>query len=645
MCGICGYYSFNEEEIIDSQTLSKMLSFLQHRGPDEAGLYLERHMGLGHRRLSIIDLKKGKQPISNEDDSMLIVCNGAIYNYIELKEELEGRGHRFKTSSDTEAILHLYEEEGKACALRLNGQFAFAIWNKKTKELFICRDRFGVKPLFYTRYKDVFIFASEVKAIFAYPDIPRAIDVEALDQVFTFWATMPSRTIFKDIFELEPGHHLYVKPGTARKERYWRLAFPLDGGYERRSETYYIERLRDLLEDSVKIRLRADVAVGSYLSGGIDSSTVTSIMRRMSNGKLETFSVRFVDKNYDETSYQNILIAHLGVHSNYITCGIEDIISAFPEVMWHIEVPILRTAPAPLYLLSQLARAKGYKVILTGDGADEFLLGYDIFKEVKIRRFWAKEPASERRPLLLKELYPYLPFAGRVGLAYLKSIFGKGREDYDDPYYSHVIRWDMTSRIKDYFSDELKAALKDYDSREELKAALDPKFERWDYMAKAQYLEVVLFFSNFLLSAQGDRVSMANGVEMRFPFLDHRIVEFVNQIPPDVKMKVLNEKYLLKRCMEKALPKEVIERNKQPYRAPGINFSRKKEGRNYIDELLSTESIKDAGYFNPDYVKALVNKFSKDEVVQGEVDNMALCGILSLQLIDGMFVKRLGRIS
>ena len=620
MCGICGYYNFDGAPIGEG-VLKRMIKLLHHRGPDESGTYTDRYAGLGHTRLKIIDLERGRQPIPNEDKTKWIVFNGEIFNYIELRGELKKKGYFFRTSSDTEVILHLYEEYGASCLTRLNGQFAFAIWDSRKRELFLARDRFGIEPVYYTKTGRGVVFASEIKAIAVFRGVRLAIDERAVDETFTFWTTIPPKTIFKDVFAILPGHYLVVKGHDIKEGEYWRLDFPPQGEYEDKSEKYYIDNLKALLEDSVRLRLRADVGVGAYLSGGIDSSATAAIARSALGKDLTTFSISFRDRRYDETAYQKALIRGLDCRNFKIECGSRDISKAFPKVVWHAEAPILRTGPAPLYTLSDLARRKGFKVVLAGDGADEFLLGYDIFKEVKARRFWAEEGASRKRPLLLKKLYPYLPLTRSGGAPYLKKFFGKGLERTGGLYYSHMLRWGATSRIKRFFSRELKSRLRGYDCLEALTESLPRDFRKWDYMARAQYLEAHLFLSNFLLSSQGDRMSMAHGVEVRHPFLDHRLVEFCNRVPPRVKMRGLSEKSLLKKAMAGRLPKTILKRPKQPYRAPNIDLS-----------SISAGKMKAVEYFDTGLVSRLVEKLKKFGV-QSESDSMALNGILSLQLL------------
>ncbi|MSR64383.1 MAG: asparagine synthase (glutamine-hydrolyzing) [Verrucomicrobiae bacterium] len=401
MCGIAGIVNLAAGAPPDERQLRQMLAMIRHRGPDEFGIYLDDAVGLGNARLSIIDLSGGQQPIANEDGTLWIVFNGEIFNYVELRPELEAKGHRFATHSDTEVLLHLYEEYGPKCLERLNGQFAFAVWNTRDQSLFLARDRLGVRPLFYTRTGGRLIFGSEIKAILSDPGVRAEIDPVTLEQVFTFWSPLSPRTIFKDIVELPPGHWLLAKRGEVTVNRYWQMSFA-----EVPASRDYLEEFESLLVDAAKIRLRADVPVGAYLSGGLDSSTIAAIIRNFTSNRLDTFSITFSDADFDESSYQQQMAKFLGTDHQVVHATHEDIGRIFPDVIWHAEVPLTRTAPAPMFLLSKLVQDRGYKVVLTGEGADEFLAGYDIFKEAKVRRFWAGQPESKWRSRLFQRLYP-----------------------------------------------------------------------------------------------------------------------------------------------------------------------------------------------------------------------------------------------
>jgi asparagine synthase (glutamine-hydrolysing) len=642
MCGIAGVLNFNTEKI-NPGLLHRMIGMIHHRGPDDNGVYTDGPIGLAHARLSIIDLAGGKQPMHNEDQSLWITFNGEIFNYVELRKELVRKGHRFSSHSDTEVLLRLFEEKGEDCVHDLNGQWAFAIWNTKTRRLFLSRDRLGVRPLFYTLTDHALIFGSEVKAILTHPDVRREIDLRALDQIFTFWFTLPSGTIFKGIQELPPGHSMVVESGKIRIRQYWRLGYHPDS--ESITEQECAERLLELLVDATRLRLRSDVPVGAYLSGGLDSTVITTLIKRFTDTPLKTFSVTFDDPEFDESAYQKEVIHFLETDHQEVRCTHQDIGRIFPEVVWHMEKPVLRTAPAPLFLLSKLVRDNGYKVVLTGEGSDEMLGGYDIFKETKIRRFWGAHPNSRIRPLLLKRLYPYLPNLQTQSDAYLQAFFHVKAEDRSDPFFSHLPRWDLTARTKMFFSEDVKSQLKAYDAYAEMKGLLPLEYPGWDGFSQAQYLEAAYLLPGYILSSQGDRVAMAHAVEGRFPFLDYRVVEFASRIPPRLKMKVLNEKYILKQAAGKLIPASIKKRSKQPYRAPEAQsfIGGERSVRNaYVEELLSKDRIQKDGIFNSGAVQKLVEKIQRGQTI-GIKDNMALVGILSTQLVVDQFVNNFSR--
>ncbi|MDH4135207.1 MAG: asparagine synthase (glutamine-hydrolyzing) [Anaerolineae bacterium] len=650
MCGIVGTLNLTRAYPIDEHLLLEMLAMIRHRGPDQLGIYRDNQVGLGNARLSIIDLEGGQQPISNEDETVWIVFNGEIFNYIELRPGLEAKGHRFATASDTEVIVHLYEEYGPACLEHLNGQFALAIWDKRSGELMLARDRLGIRPLFYTVTEGALIFGSEIKAILVDPRVRADIDPLSLDQVFTFWTTVSPRTIFQDILEVPPGHFLVAQGGGVRAQRYWGLTFPEDGAVGQESEEYYAERLRELLVDAIRLRLRADVPVGAYLSGGLDSSTITTLIRDHTSNYLRTFSIAFSDPDFDERGFQEAMVAFLGTDHSRVECTQADIGRVFPQVIWHTEMPILRTSPAPMYLLSRLVHENGFKVVLTGEGADEFLAGYNIFKEAKVRHFWARQPDSRIRPLLLRKLYPYIPQLSERGGTYLEAFFKAGLTEVEDPTYSHAVRWRNTAALKKLFSSEMQAAVSGHDPVSALRQELNSAFRRWAPLSQAQYIEITVFMSEYLLSSQGDRMLMAHSVEGRFPFLDHRVVEFCNHIPPRFKLRGLDEKHILKQSMRGLLPAEACLRPKQPYRAPiqrsffPSQISNLKSqisndpDLDYVEELLSPEAIAASGYFDADAVSRLVGKCQRGMRLS-ERDNMALAGVLSTQLVHRLFVE------
>jgi asparagine synthase (glutamine-hydrolysing) len=641
MCGIVGIYS-NAKSLHDPEPLlSRMLARIEYRGPDESGIYINNKIALGSVRLSIIDLKTGQQPLSSEDGKYWIVFNGEIFNYVELKGDLKKLGYSFRTECDTEVLLNAYLEYGSECLNKLNGQFVFAIWNNEKKELFLARDRVGIRPLFYTQTEnDTLLFGSEIKTLFEHPDVKPEIDPVSMSQVFTFWSTLTPGTIFKNIFELAPGHFMKISNGKKVIKPFWSLRFPVDkDGYFKGTINEATEELEKILTDAVRVRLRADVQVAAYLSGGLDSSATTALIKKVAPETLQTFSIRFEDSEFDETSYQQEVSKYLGTRHTAFTCLRQDIGNYFPQVVWHSEIPILRTAPVPMFCLSKKVRENNIKVVITGEGADEMLAGYDIFKEGIIREFWSHQPNSKYRPLLLQKLYPYLAQFQGKNKSMLKLFFGYQLQDTSSPFYSHVLRWKNTSAIQNYFSEDLKSGINGSDLLEDVRKMLPSGFDQYDRLSKSQWLESSIFMSSYLLSSQGDRVGMANSVEGRYPFLDYRVIEFAAKLPPDFKMHGLNEKFILKRMMDKRLPESVLKRPKQAYRAPMAGSFLSTPAKEYVSELLSEKDIKLTGLFSPNSVQKLLDKISKGQMVT-EMENMALSGIISSQLIFHQYILK-----
>lgn len=640
MCGIAGYIRLSDPAIPDKELVARMVASIRHRGPDEFGAFFDDHCVLGHARLSIIDLAGGQQPMGSQDGSLWICYNGEVYNYIELREELIAAGHQFLTSSDTEVILHAYQEWGRDCLSRFNGQFAFAIYDRTKKKMLLARDRMGIRPLFWTINNDRLLFASEIKAIFCDPTITRALDLRGLDETFTWWTSAAPRTLFENINELEAGCWIELEDGQISQGRYWQMSFPTEFDYDRPVESY-AEELRELLIDSVRLRLRSDVPVGAYLSGGLDSAVITAMVRHSTNSRLETFSVTFEEKAFDESSYQAQMVKFLGTNHHTVHCHHSDIAEAFPRVIYHTERPIIRTAPTPLYLLSGLVRQHGFKVVLTGEGSDEILGGYDIFKETLIRRFWARQPDSKWRPSILKKLYPTLPIQGAKAYLFLEQFYKTGLEDFDKYHYSHMPRLSTVSQAKTLFSAETKKAIEGHDAISAYGKNLPDRFDDWHHLARAQFLEAKSLLAGYLLSSQGDRVSAANSIEGRFPFLDHRLVEFAAAIPPGYKIRGLNEKFVLKKAMAGELPANITNRVKQPYMAPDSNCFVQPDSPEYVQELLSSEMITRAGIFSEVGVERLHRKCRRmaDKHLSFR-DNMAFVGMLSTQLLWYQFIEK-----
>ncbi|MEN6428934.1 MAG: asparagine synthase (glutamine-hydrolyzing) [Phycisphaerales bacterium] len=636
MCGIAGICAIEAGRDIDLTALTRMVGAVRHRGPESTGVYIDDRIGLGHARLRIIDLESGAQPIHNEDGTLWIVYNGEVFNYVELRAELEGRGHRFYTNSDTEVVLHLYEQEGLGCLDRLNGQFAFAIWNRRAGELFLARDRVGILPLHYTLAGGKLLFASEVKAIFAVSEVSRAMDPRSIDQVFTFWTVLPGNTAFLGIRELPPGHYLRVARGELLVRQYYALPVYGRGELSDAPLDVLCEQAGELLRDAVRIRLRADVPVGCYLSGGLDSSGLAAMVARRSDVPLKTFGIRFDQDAYDEARHQKAMVSFLGTSHHEVQATADRIGRSFPQALWHCEKPLLRTATVPLYMLSDEVAANGIKVVLTGEGADEVFGGYNLFKEAKVRRFLSRQPGSSLRAALFGKLYHYV-FSDPRAKRFLPSFFTQGLDQVDDPLFSHLLRWENTSRIKTFFSSDLKAAVKLEESYEVVRASLPPRYAELDVVGKAQYLEMSIFMSNYLLCSQGDRMAMAHSVEIRVPYLDHRVIDFMAKVPSRWKLLGMNEKHLLKKVFRTLLPAEVVAREKQPYRAPIVCCLLNGPAREGTYEMLGRQAIDSAGLFDAAKVSRLLQKL-ETSAHPTELDSMALAGILSAQIIHKQFV-------
>ncbi len=634
MCGIAGALLVEGEAALPDP--ARMIATLRHRGPDGTGCFRSPTCVLANARLSIIDLETGDQPLANEDESVWTVLNGEIFNYLELRAELKALGHRFRTRSDTEVIVHAYEEYGDRFVERLSGQFAIALWDGRRQRLLLARDPVGIRPLFYTRTAGQLLFASEVKAILAVAPQAASLDEQGLAQVFTFWGTVGERTVFKGIRSLPPGHRLIVEKGAQRLEGYWDWTFPQGPGRTDLSLDEAAEALHALLRDVVRQQLRADVPVGAYLSGGLDSSGIAALARE-SVGTLQTFSITFEDPEFDESAYQRQMADYLGVRHCALRCTAEDIGNVFPDLIRHTETPVLRTAPAPLMLLARHVQSQGFKVVLTGEGADEVFGGYELFKEGKIRRFWARQPQSPWRPLLFSRLYPYLERSPVANRHFARLFFGQRLGELDSPFYAHLTRWSTTRGIFKLLSPELLASLSSAAPEEELLRQLPADFPAWSELARDQYIEVKTLLEGYLLSSQGDRVSMAHSVEGRVPYLDRRVIEFANALGPRYKLRGLREKVLLRRSLRQVLPDAILRRVKQPYRAPDSRcFFPGGRPLPYVEALMSPSTVRRSGYFRPEAVERLLEKCRSGRAL-GAGDNMAFVGVLSTLLLQEQF--------
>jgi asparagine synthase (glutamine-hydrolysing) len=591
------------EAPVDDGALLRMARALRHRGPDGFGLARAPGLGLVATRLAILDLPRGWQPMEGVDGALL-AFNGEIFNHVELRAQLTGA--RFATTSDTEVLLRLLERHGAGALDRLNGDFAFAYWEPRARRLTLARDRFGVRPLHYASLPDGGLaFASEAKALFASGEVTPAPDLDGLDETFTLWSPRPPRTCFAGVSQLGAGELLVWQDGRVRVRRWWAPEGDASG-----------DDLGALLADSVRLRLRADVPVGAYLSGGLDSSLVTALAQRASDHPLRTFSVAFADPRYDERAHQERVARALGTVHYVVEVRPADIAAAFSDAVWHCETPLVRTAPAPLLLLARAARAADITVVATGEGADELFWGYDLFKEVALRELHATDPARAER--LVEHLHPHLGDAGRRGAAWRRFLLAG---DVDDPIASHLPRIRATGALRALLRDD--ARVPEERALERLRADVPagPPLER------AAALERDVLLSTHLLSAQGDRVALAHGVEGRYPFLDHRVAAFARDLPPERKLAGdLRDKVALRELAAELLPPEVAERPKQPYRAPEVAPFFGPDAPAWVDDALA-----DPVLFDRERVAPLLRRAREGRATSPR-DGMAVLAVLSTQL-------------
>lgn len=590
MCGFAGYSESKNERGVSQLLLKEMTDCLIHRGPDSDGYFVEDGTGLGFRRLSIIDLASGDQPMYSEDGSLVLLCNGEIFNYRELRNGLEQKGHVFSTRSDVEVLLHLYEEEGVAFLNKLNGQFAFVIYDRKEKTLFLARDHFGINPLFYAVVDGTFIFGSEIKAILKHPLVAREADLTGLDQVFSFPGLVSPRTMFKAIESLPNGHYIFVKDGDVKVSQYWDLDYPTaDEVVYDKPESYYVEKLKYLFAQSVKYRLQADVPVGFYLSGGLDSSLIAAMIRSVSPGvRRHSFSIGFNEKEICEAKYQRMMAAYSESVHHEITFDWQEIAERLPRMIYHSECPVKETYNTCSMALSEAARASGITVVLSGEGADELFAGYVgyRFDQFGLRA----EKKHDLESMLEAELR--------------ETLWGDPALFYETEHYAFR---EVRAAL---YSSTLNAAFDEFDC---LNFALVDKrrLKGRHFVHQRSYLDFKLRLSDHLISDHGDRMALAHSVEGRYPFLDIELVEFSRLIPPELKLNQFTEKYILKKVAADLVPREIINREKYGFHAPGTPYLLR-QNIEWINDLLSYERIKRQGYFNPDAIERLKVQYSKD---------------------------------
>ena len=615
---------------VSLDSLGRMAAAIRHRGPDGYGFYSGTKVGLAHVRLDAMDGREAAQPLANEDGQIILTSTCEVFNHPELRHELEERGHVFRTQSHAEVLVHGYEEWGADVLQRLDGQFAFAIYDRNRETLFLARDRFGVRPLFYAQRNGDLFFGSEIKAILASGEIDPSLDPRGLDEVLRLGAARPPRTPFSGIAALEPGTYGLWKDGALWIRHYYELDYP-----EALAEPLdVIEQLDEIMLRSVGMRLRADVPVGAYLSGGLDSSITASLARSASRHALRSFSVTYGVPELDESQNQREVARTVGSVHTADVVGMDTIAKSFPDVLWHTETPLLRITAALMYHLAEVTRESGVKVVVAGDGADEIFLGNDLFKEASVRRFCLRRPGSVSRQRLFDRIQRGAP-APQTLESSARTLLDAALPS--DPLFSHLPRF-LSSRIDEFYTDDFKSGLGGIDVIGELRASLPTRFFGWSPLNQAAYLEMTTRLSPYILSSLGDRMTMAHGVEGRYPFLDHRLFEFAAALPTGSRLRGLHEKEILRRWASRILPSKLKLDRKPSYRAPSAQSFFLSSAPSWIGDHLTPEALRRVGIFSPAAVGGLVRR-CQIGLSPALGENQAIVGVLSTQLWHHQFME------
>ena len=599
MCGICGVVHRQKNHPVALKDIKQMCDVIRHRGPDDEGQFVQNNVGIGMRRLSIIDLSTGAQPIFNEDRSLAIVFNGEIYNHQYLRTELAAKGHRFQTKTDTEAVIHAYEEWGVECVNKLNGMFGFAVGDDRKQRLFLARDRIGIKPLYYYHDQHQFVFGSELKSIVQINSVPREIEPKALDTFLTFEYIPSPYSIFKNVFKLPPGCWMLYQNGEAKIQPYWQLEY----SKSEMSEEQLLQRFDELLYDAVTVRLMSDVPLGAFLSGGLDSSTIVAMMRRKSANAVKSFSIGFDDPTYNELPYARAVASHFATE-HFEEIITPDVARLAEKILWMLDEPFGDFSVFPTYLVSEMAR-KNVTVVLSGDGGDELLAGYDTYIAQKVAQRYEKLPAFLRKGLVEPIVNALPPTNKKKGFINKSKRFVEGAQL---PGHLQHVRWMifMQSAEKDMlYSADFAASLNGYNST----GFIEEYFRRStssDPLDQQEYVDIKSYLVDDIL-VKVDRMSMANSLEARVPFLDHRFVEFAASIPSGLRLNGKRTKHILKKALQRELPMQIIERGKEGFSIPIKNWM-KNELKTMMLDSLSEANVRDKGFFDPHYVNRLVNE-------------------------------------
>lgn len=592
MCGICGIYTMHSREPVSPRLIEQMTSLIAHRGPDDKGFHLDGPVGLGFARLSIIDLSGGHQPMCNETGDIWIVFNGEIWNYKQLRQELIEKGHQFRTNSDTETIVHAYEEFGVDCVARLNGMFGFAIWDSPRQRLLLARDRAGKKPLYYTQVDGDILFASEIKSLLCHPRVKRAADTQALADFLSVRYVPAPATLFAGIYKVLPGHWLLCENGEVHQECYWDFTF---GRTEQRPIEEYLSGIRQHVQRSVEERMMADVPVGAMLSGGVDSSIISGIMSKLTSQKVQTFAVGFDQPEYSELPYARLVADHFGTDHHELVVNSADMTRYWPLLTWHRDEPVSEPSDLGVYLISKLAR-QYVKVVLSGEGGDELFAGYPKYVVDWMARYYHILPAPVRDQMITP-LLEHLPYSMRKLKTATRNLSQPAPQRWMN--WFGVFNGPMKEQL---LSASTKAAI-DTDSSREFRRWLEKNPQR-DDLSSMLYLDTKIWLPDNLLM-KGDKMTMAASLEQRIPLLDYKLTEYAASIPSQLKIKGFKAKYLLKRAFEDFLPASILTRKKMGFNVPtGIWF---REGqRGLITRLLLSKRLRSRGYFNDAFIATMV---------------------------------------
>ena len=589
MCGICGVISFKPDVPLEYTTLKRMNDSIRHRGPDDDGYYQDEQASLAMRRLSIIDLNTGQQPISNESGDVWVVYNGEIYNFKDVRTELKRCGHAFKTETDTEVIVHAYEEYGDACVKHFNGMFAIALWDARKRKLFLARDRVGIKPLYYWADHSKLVFASELKALILHPDVPRQINLAALDLFLTLEYVPAPHTIYDGVFKLLPGHILTVENGNVKIQQYWDVPYqPVS-----QNEAECTEALSSLIDEAVRIRLMSDVPLGAFLSGGIDSSTIVGYMSRNMSEPVQTFSIGFEDDTYDEVPYANAVAKHFST-DHHVEVLNPDVATLVEQLVPHHDEPFADTSIIPTYLVSKLAR-QHVTVVLSGDGGDELFAGYDTYVAQKLDNLYGRIPSILRQQVIPQIAAWLPPQPAKKGL--INKIKRMVEGGALDPSLQHA-RWMMflnSSEKTVLYQSDFQVTLKDKLTESYLGNYFQ-KASQFDDLAQQQYVDIKSYLADDILT-KVDRMSMATSIEARVPLLDYRIVEFALNLPPHMKLNGSRTKSILRNAVKHLVPDLVLEKPKQGFSIPMKHWLKTSLKPMMLD-LLSKDSLHQHGYFD-----------------------------------------------